>query len=101
MLATNAEARNIITIEGLSRDGELDPVQQAFLKHQAFQCGYCTPGMMMTSYAFLKQNPNPSEGEIRQAISGNLCRCTGYNNIVKAVQYAAQKEHAWTPATNA
>jgi len=94
VLAVQADGRDVMTVEGLEQDGKLDPIQEGFWQEHGLQCGYCTPGMMMTSYAFLKQNPNPSEGEILQAISGNLCRCTGYNNIVKAVQYAAQKEHA-------
>jgi carbon-monoxide dehydrogenase small subunit len=94
VLAVQADKREVMTVEGLEQNGALDPIQEGFWQEHGLQCGYCTPGMMMTSYAFLKQNPNPSEGEIRQAISGNLCRCTGYNNIVKAVQYAAQKEHA-------
>jgi carbon-monoxide dehydrogenase small subunit len=94
VLAVQADGRDVMTVEGLEQDGKLNPIQEGFWQEHGLQCGYCTPGMMMTSYAFLKQNPNPSEGEIRQAISGNLCRCTGYNNIVKAVQYAAQKEHA-------
>jgi carbon-monoxide dehydrogenase small subunit len=94
VLAVQADGRDVMTVEGLEQEGKLNPIQEGFWQEHGLQCGYCTPGMMMTSYAFLKQNPNPSEGEIRQAISGNLCRCTGYNNIVKAVQYAAQKEHA-------
>ena len=94
VLAVQADGRDVMTVEGLEQDGKLNPIQEGFWQEHGLQCGYCTPGMMMTSYAFLKQNPNPSEGEIRQAISGNLCRCTGYNNIVKAVQYAAQKERA-------
>ena len=94
VLAVQADGRDVMTVEGLEQDGKLNPIQEGFWQEHGLQCGYCTPGMMMTSYAFLKQNPDPSEGEIRQAISGNLCRCTGYNNIVKAVQYAAQKEHA-------
>jgi carbon-monoxide dehydrogenase small subunit len=80
----------VTTIEGLARDGELNPVQEAFVKNYAFQCGYCTPGMIMTSYALLKNNPNPSEGEIRKALAGNLCMCTGYVQIVDAVKEAAK-----------
>ena len=79
------------TVEGLERDGKLEPIQEGFWQEHGLQCGYCTPGMMMTSVALLKDNPNPSEEEIRWGISGNLCRCTGYVNIVKAVQYAAEK----------
>ena len=79
------------TIEALERDGNLHPLQEAFLEAGALQCGYCTPGMIMTANAFLDRNPNPSEAEIRHALEGNLCRCTGYQNIVKAVQYAAKQ----------
>jgi carbon-monoxide dehydrogenase small subunit len=81
-----------MTVEGLEKDGKLDPVQDGFWQEHGLQCGFCTPGMLMTSYALLKSRKNPSEGEIRQAISGNLCRCTGYVNIVKAVQFAAAKQ---------
>jgi carbon-monoxide dehydrogenase small subunit len=83
-----------MTVEGLEQGGKLDPVQEGFWQEHGLQCGYCTPGMMMTAYALLKRNPDPSEGEIREAISGNLCRCTGYVNIVKSIQYAAAKRHA-------
>jgi carbon-monoxide dehydrogenase small subunit len=89
-LAVQADGREVTTIEGLARDGELNPVQEAFVKNYAFQCGYCTPGMIMTSYALLKNNPNPSEGEIRKALAGNLCMCTGYVQIVDAVKEAAK-----------
>ena len=92
VLAVQADGREVMTVEGLEKDGKLDPVQEGFYQEHGLQCGYCTPGMLMTSYAFLKGKKNPSEGEIRQAISGNLCRCTGYVNIVKAVQYAAGKQ---------
>ena len=91
VLAVQADGRQIMTVEGLEQGGKLDPVQEGFWQEHGLQCGYCTPGMLMTSYALLKRTPNPSEAEIRQAISGNLCRCTGYVNIVKAVQYAAAK----------
>jgi len=91
VLAVQADGREVMTVEGLERDGKLHPLQEGFWEKHGLQCGYCTPGMMMTSYALLKQNPTPSEGDIRRAISGNLCRCTGYVNIVKAVQYAADK----------
>ena len=91
VLAVQADGREVMTVEGLEQDGKLHPVQEGFWEKHGLQCGYCTPGMMMTSYALLKQNPSPSEGDIRRAISGNLCRCTGYVNIVKAVQYAADK----------
>jgi carbon-monoxide dehydrogenase small subunit len=91
VLAVQADGRDVLTVEGLEKDGQLDPIQEGFWQEHGLQCGYCTPGMMLTSYALLQSNSNPSELEIRQAISGNLCRCTGYVNIVKAVQYAAAK----------
>jgi carbon-monoxide dehydrogenase small subunit len=89
--AVQADGREILTVEGLEQDGRLHPLQEGFFQEHGLQCGYCTPGMLMTGYAFLKSNLNPTEGEIRQAISGNLCRCTGYVNIVKAYQYASEK----------
>ena len=91
VLAVQAEGREVETVEGLEHDGKLHPVQEGFWEKHGLQCGYCTPGMMLTSCALLNRNKNPSELEIREAISGNLCRCTGYVNIVKAVQYAAEK----------
>jgi len=91
VLAVQAEGRQLTTVEGLEKDGKLHPVQEGFMQEHGLQCGYCTPGMMLTSCALLERNKNPSEGEVREAISGNLCRCTGYVNIVKAVQYAAGK----------
>jgi carbon-monoxide dehydrogenase small subunit len=90
MFAVQADGHEISTVESLAPDGKLDALQQAFWDCHGLQCGYCTPGMLMTITAFLKQNPNPSELEIREAISGNLCRCTGYQNIVTAVQQAAK-----------
>jgi len=92
MLAVQADGRQVMTVEGLEQAGKLDPIQDAFWQEHGLQCGYCTPGMMMTSYALLKRTKNPSETEIREAISGNLCRCTGYVNIVKAVQRAAGQQ---------
>ena len=92
MLAVQADGRQVMTVEGLEQDGKLDPIQEGFMQEHGLQCGFCTPGMMLTSYALLKRNTTPSEDEIRHAISGNLCRCTGYVNIVKAVQYAAAKQ---------
>ena len=89
-LAVQVDGREITTIEGLAHDGELNSVQEAFVKNYAFQCGYCTPGMVMTSHALLRQNPNPSEEEIRKALAGNLCMCTGYVQIVDAVKEAAK-----------
>jgi carbon-monoxide dehydrogenase small subunit len=91
VLAVQADGRNVTTVEGLEKDGKLDPIQEGFMQEHGLQCGFCTPGMMLTSHALLARNSKPSEGEIREAISGNLCRCTGYVNIVKAVQYAASK----------
>jgi aerobic carbon-monoxide dehydrogenase small subunit len=91
VLAVQTDGREVMTVEGLEKDGKLHPLQEGFWEMHGLQCGYCTPGMMMTSYALLGRNKSPSEPEIRQAISGNLCRCTGYVNIVKAVQYAADK----------
>jgi carbon-monoxide dehydrogenase small subunit len=91
LFAVQADGCEIKTVEGLEQDGKLDPVQEGFWQEHGLQCGFCTPGMMMTSVALLKEKPNPSEDEIRLAISGNLCRCTGYMNIVKSIQYAAQK----------
>ena len=91
VLAVQAQGRQIMTVEGLEQDGQLHPLQEGFWQEHGLQCGYCTPGMLMTSYAFLKKNPNPTEDEIRWAISGNLCRCTGYVNIVKSIEYAAAK----------
>ena len=88
-LAVMAEGHEITTVEGLEIDGVLDPIQQGFTNEHALQCGFCTSGMMMTAKALLADNPNPSEAEIREGISGNLCRCTGYLNIVKAIQWAA------------
>ena len=92
MFAVQADGHDIMTVEGLEQGGKLHPIQQAFWDQHGLQCGYCTPGMMMTCYAFLKHEANPSEPEIREAISGNMCRCTGYQNIVKAVQQAATAE---------
>jgi len=89
-LAVQADGREIITIEGLAKNGELNPVQEAFVKNYALQCGYCTPGMVMTSHALLQNNPSPSDEEIRKALAGNLCMCTGYVQIVDAVKEAAK-----------
>jgi aerobic carbon-monoxide dehydrogenase small subunit len=89
MFAVMADGHEITTVEGLAAGPKLHPLQQAFWDCHGLQCGYCTPGMLMTSLMLLKRNPNPSEPEIREALSGNLCRCTGYQNIVKSVQQAA------------
>ena len=91
VLAVQADGRSVNTVESLEQGGKLHPVQEAFTEKHALQCGFCTPGMLMTTSALLERNKQPSELEIRQAISGNLCRCTGYLNIVKAVQHAAEK----------
>jgi carbon-monoxide dehydrogenase small subunit len=89
--AVQADGREVMTVEGLEKDGKLDPIQDGFHQEHGLQCGFCTPGMMMTGYALLRKNPSPSESDIRWAISGNLCRCTGYVNIVKSIQHASQK----------
>ena len=89
LLAIQADGASIRTVEGLAEDGSLDPLQQAFSEHHALQCGYCTPGMLMSAKYLLERNPHPNEDEIRKAIQGNICRCTGYVNIVKAIQAAA------------
>jgi len=91
VLAATAAGHEIGTVEGLEVDGVLDPVQQGFHEHHGLQCGFCTPGMLMRAYRLLQENPDPTEAEIRYWMAGNLCRCTGYQNIVKAVQYAARK----------
>jgi len=92
MLAVQADGAKIETVEGLAADGELNGLQQAFSDHHALQCGYCTPGMLMSASALLERNPRPSEEEIRRAIQGNICRCTGYVNIVRAIQAASGQE---------
>ncbi|MFP3162418.1 glyceraldehyde dehydrogenase subunit gamma [Acidianus sp.] len=91
VLAIQADGREILTVEGLSKDGKLHPIQEAFWDKHALQCGYCTPGMIMQSYWLLSENPSPSEDEIREGLAGNLCRCTGYQNIIEAVKEASQK----------
>jgi aerobic carbon-monoxide dehydrogenase small subunit len=96
VLAASAAGHEITTVEGLEQDGVLDPVQQGFMEEHGLQCGFCTPGMMLTARALLDRNPNPTEEEIREAISGQICRCTGYLNIVKAVQWAAEHQTAPT-----
>jgi aerobic carbon-monoxide dehydrogenase small subunit len=89
MLAVQADGNNIETVEGLAQDGELNALQQAFSDHHALQCGYCTPGMLMSATALLRDNAHPNEDEIRKGIQGNICRCTGYVNIVEAIKAAA------------
>ncbi len=91
MLTVQADGTEIMTIEGLATNGELHPIQRGFWEEHGLQCGFCTPGMIMTSVDLLKNNPTPSEEEIRKGIEGNLCRCTGYQNIVKAIQYASRE----------
>jgi carbon-monoxide dehydrogenase small subunit len=90
VLAAMADGHEVRTVEGLERDGELDPIQQGFMTEHGLQCGFCTPGMMMTAQRLLADNPHPSDTEIREAISGTLCRCTGYENIVRAIRWAAE-----------
>jgi carbon-monoxide dehydrogenase small subunit len=89
MLAATAAGHDLRTVEGLEQDGVLDPVQQGFIAQHGLQCGFCTPGMLLTARALLDENPNPTDAEIREAISGQICRCTGYTNIVKAIRWAA------------
>jgi len=90
LLAVQVDGAKITTIEGLAKDGKLHPIQEAFWEKHGLQCGFCTPGMIMSAAQILQRNPNPSEAEIRHQLEGNLCRCTGYHNIVKAIQYAAE-----------
>jgi len=90
ILAVQANGAEITTIEGMSTNGDLHPIQAAFKEHHGLQCGFCTPGMVMTAADILKNNPNPSDMEIRHGLEGNFCRCTGYHNIVKAIQHASQ-----------
>ncbi len=97
VLAVQADGSSVTTIEGLAQDGVLHPMQQAFHENHGLQCGYCTPGMIMSACALLKDNPDPSDSEIREGIEGNLCRCTGYQNIVKSIS-AAAKASSSTPA---
>jgi carbon-monoxide dehydrogenase small subunit len=91
VLAVQADGADLTTIEGLAQNGTLHPVQEGFWEEHGLQCGFCTPGMIMASYQLLERNPNPTEAEIRHGLEGNLCRCTGYQHIVNAVQYAARK----------
>ena len=91
VFAAQADGGSVTTVEGLAQNGEMHPVQEGFWEEHGLQCGFCTPGMIMMSYDLLAKNPKPSEAEIREGLAGNLCRCTGYHNIVNAVQYAAEK----------
>ncbi|MFZ0015332.1 MAG: (2Fe-2S)-binding protein [Acidimicrobiia bacterium] len=97
MFAVQADGAAITTIEGVAQDGELHPVQEGFWERHGLQCGFCTPGMIMSSIALLEENESPTEAEIRHGIEGNLCRCTGYHNIVRAVEYAAAKVRGEEP----
>lgn len=94
VLAMQADGAEVTTVEGLASDGTLHPIQEGFVEEHGLQCGFCTPGMMVRAYRFLQENPNPSDEEVRAGLSGNLCRCTGYQNIVSAVQHAAEKLRA-------
>jgi carbon-monoxide dehydrogenase small subunit len=98
MLAVQADGADITTVEGLATNGELHPIQEGFWERHGLQCGYCTPGMIMSAVGLLDENPDPTEDEIRHGLEGNLCRCTGYHNIVKAVEYAAAKMRGEEPA---
>jgi carbon-monoxide dehydrogenase small subunit len=91
VFAVQADGGEVTTIEGLAKNGDLHPLQKGFWEEHGLQCGFCTPGMIMSAYDLLQRNPDPSEQEIRRGLAGNLCRCTGYHNIVKAIQYAARK----------
>jgi len=99
MFAVQANGQTLTTVEGLEKNGKLHPVQEGFWEEHGLQCGYCTPGMIMSACGLLNSNPNPSENEIRHAIHGNLCRCTGYQHIVNAIQYAAKQPRQATPAS--
>ena len=92
VLAVEVDGREVLTVEGLAHEGQLSPLQKSFAEHNAVQCGYCTPGMLMSAYALLKRNPDPTEEQIKQALVGNLCRCTGYVRIIRAVRATAEQE---------
>lgn len=98
MLAVMAEGHSVDTVEGMEIDGKLDPVQEGFMQCHGLQCGFCTPGMMITARALLARNPDPTEDEIREAISGQICRCTGYTTIVRSIQWAARHSNEEAPA---
>jgi aerobic carbon-monoxide dehydrogenase small subunit len=98
VFAVQVDGSEVLTIEGLARDGELHPLQQGFWEEHGLQCGFCTPGIILAAHSLLEQSPNPSEQEIRKGLEGNLCRCTGYHNIVKAVRYAAGQMRSGQPA---
>jgi len=92
ILAADVDGQEVTTIEGMSKPGELSPLQRCFVEHHGLQCGYCTPGMVLSAHPLLQDNPTPSEADIRHAIAGNLCRCTGYQNIVKAIRAASEQQ---------
>lgn len=94
VFAVEADGQELLTIEGLAVDGILDPLQVSFIENAALQCGYCTPGMIMTAKALLNENPNPTTEEIKEGISGNLCRCTGYKKIIEAIEYVVKEQNA-------
>jgi carbon-monoxide dehydrogenase small subunit len=98
VFAAQADGGEVLTVEGLAQGGELHPLQEGFMEEHGLQCGFCTPGMLIRAYRLLQENPNPTDEEIRWGLSGNLCRCTGYQNIVKAVRYAAVKLSSATEA---
>ncbi len=99
MLAVQADGAELMTVEGLSHDGQLHPIQQAFMEEHGLQCGFCTPGFLMSVYELLQRQPDPSDDEIRDTLGGHICRCTGYQAIVKSVRLAVQKLHAASPAS--
>jgi carbon-monoxide dehydrogenase small subunit len=101
MLAVQADGHEVTTVEGLGTASELDPIQEGFSVEHGLQCGFCTPGMMLAAKALLAENPDPTEDDVRFALSGNFCRCTGYQNIVKSVLWAARKMRGETPSADA
>jgi carbon-monoxide dehydrogenase small subunit len=98
VLAVQADGRDVVTIEGMASDGEMHPLQDAFHRNHGLQCGYCTPGMIMAAASYLQENPDPTEEQVRESLEGNLCRCTGYHNIVKSILDAAAHMRAGAPA---
>jgi carbon-monoxide dehydrogenase small subunit len=100
MFAVQADGATVTTIEGLAEEGTYHPVQEGFWEEHGLQCGYCTPGMIMSSVSLLERHPNPTEEQIRHELEGNICRCTGYQNIVRAVQYAAEKMQEGSPSAD-
>jgi aerobic-type carbon monoxide dehydrogenase small subunit (CoxS/CutS family) len=100
MLAVQADGADLMTVEGLAADGQLHPIQQAFMEEHGLQCGFCTPGFLMSVYELLRRNPNPTDDEIKETLGGHICRCTGYQSIVKAVRVAAHKLQASSPSSS-